>query len=165
MSPAASQIRTLEEKNEQRKKPSTKNDQAGNNKSWKNDEGHANARGQKSCNGYRNIGNRGAVDNTPDSHNYNQSHKKLPRLENIPAGTCIKCLSAQHNTPACTVYARVPICRSVCVYNGRPHGFHWSKDCSMRQNSNTSFRGRQRPSYSRTNNSQSRVFRPFRVNK
>ena len=60
MSPAASQIRTLEEKNEQRRKPVDKSNPVGKNRQWANNGMHASTRGQRSRNGYKNMGNRGS---------------------------------------------------------------------------------------------------------
>ena len=103
LSPAASQIRTLEKKNEQPKKPSDNNSPVGKNTKWKSGM-NVSARGRGGQNRSKNMGNRGESSFRPNNRNYFQSNVKLPRLQDIPRGTCVKCLSTQHVTQACNIY-------------------------------------------------------------
>ena len=125
---------------------------------------NASARGRGGQNRSKNMGNRGESNFRPNNRNYVQSNVKLPRLQDIPRGTCVKCLSTQHVTQDCNIYPHAAICNMVCVVNNRPHGFHYHRDCSVKQ-------GLDRPNRDRRSNSdfyqnkepQSRVFRPFRA--
>ena len=177
LSPAASQIRTLEQKNEQRRKPVDSNTPGG-----KTDQGKYNTRGKTrgrgGQNSFRGMGNRTGANFRPDNQRNFQGNGSLPRLQDVPRGTCVKCLSNQHVTQACRVYSRAQICQSVCVVNGRPNGFHSSLDCAVKQNWNrqgenrrpgfNSFQNRNQNSRSggyQNRDQHSRVFRPFRIQK
>ena len=124
------------------------------------------------------MGNRAGANFRPENRRDFQGNGNLPRLQDIPKGTCVKCLSTQHVTPACNVYSRAPICQSVCVVNNRPHGFHLSRDCVVKQNWNrqsedrrtgfSSFQNRDQHSRSggyQNRDQHTRMFRPFRTQK
>ena len=165
MSPAASQIRTLEQKNEQRKKSTDSSPPVGKNDKWRNGISSS-TKGRRSRSGYKNIGNRGESNFKPDLRKDYQTNNKLPRLQDIPRGTCVKCLSNQHVTPACNIYPHAAICREVCVVNDQPHGFHYHYDCPVKRDFNRANRDRRPKSdFYQNRNKQSRVFRPFRAQK
>ena len=106
----------------------------------KTDQGKYNTRGKTrgrgGQNSFRGMGNRTGANFRPESQRNFQGNGSLPRLQDVPRGTCVKCLSNQHVTQACRVYSRAQICQSVCVVNNRPHGFHSSRDCAVKQNWN-----------------------------
>ena len=124
--------------------------------------------------GHRNVGNRGFTnpkpdmrrDYQPDMRRDYQTNNRFPKLADIPRGTCVKCLSTQHFTPACNVYSHAAICREVCVVNNQPHGFHYPKDCSLKRDLSKPTRGRRpRSNFYQNRDKPSRVFRPFRIQK
>ena len=82
------------------------------------------------------MGNRTGANLRPENQRNFQGNGSLPRLQDVPRGTCVKCLSNQHVSQECRVYSRAQICPTVCVVNGRPHGFHSSRDCAVKQNWN-----------------------------
>ena len=173
LSPAASQIRTLEQNNEQRKKPVVSSSPVDKNDKWKRDM-NSSTKGRGGRGGYRNVGNRGFTNPKPDMRRDYQpdmrrdypTNNRFPKLADIPRGTCVKCLSTQHFTPACNVYSHAAICREVCVVNSKPHGFHYPKDCSLKRDLSKPTRGRRpRSNFYQNRDKPSRVFRPFRIQK
>ena len=164
LSPAASQIRTLEKKNEQRKKTVENNPPANKDDRWKN----ISHRGRGNLNRAKHWESRGGASNKMHNRTSAQSNMRPPRLQlqDVPKGTCVKCLNTQHSTPACPIYPHAPICRIVCVVNNQPHGFHYHMDCAAKQNSERANKDKRSTSYFYQNRGrQSRVFRPFRIQK
>ena len=173
LSPAASQIRTLEKKNEQRKKtsdnpPVSKEDKRKNMSYRGRGNQNMSYRSRGNQNRHRYLGNRGENHNNSNNQTLSPPNIRGPRLQlqDVPQGTCVKCLSARHNTQACPVYSHAPICRAVCLVNNQPHGFHYHTDCTVRQNSDRTNKDRKSNYNSYQNKGrQSRVFRPFRIQK
>ena len=130
---------------------------------------------------YKNVGNRGFTnsrqnwrrDEQPpmrgsfqgDTRRVYQTNTRYNSLADVPRGTCVKCLSNQHETTACNVYQNAAISRGICTVNGQPHGFHHRDSCVVKRNSDNS-RGRgPRASFQQNKDKFSRVFRPFRLQK
>ena len=131
--------------------------------------------------GYKNVGNRGFSnsrqnfrrDEQPpmrgsfqeDTRRGYPTSTRFNSLADVPRGTCVKCLSNQHVTTACTVYRHAAICRGMCTVGGQQHGFHHRQDCVIKRNSDNS-RGRwPRSNFQQNKDKFSKVFRPFRFQK
>ena len=180
LAPASTQIRTLEQDNEMRRKPGGNSTPVDRSDKGKQDmESSRNHRGNKR--NYRNVGSRGYTnsrqnwrrDEQPpvrgsfqgDTRRVYQTNTRYNSLADVPRGTCVKCLSNQHETTACNVYQNAAISRGICTVNGQPHGFHHRDSCVVKRNSDNS-RGRgPRASFQQNKDKFSRVFRPFRLQK
>ena len=180
LSPAAAQIRTLEQNNEQRRKPGGNSSSVDKNDRWRRDmDSSRKHRGNKG--GYKNVGNRGFTnprqnmrrdyqpqmrrDVQADTRREYPTTTRFTTLADVPRNTCVKCLSSQHVTSACTVYPHAAICRGMCTVDNQQHGFHHRQDCVIKRNFNNN-RGRwPRSNFHQNKDRSSKVFRPFRFQK
>ena len=180
--PAAAQIRTLEENNEVRRKPGGSSATVDKTDKLKRDmDPPARQRGNRG--NYKNARSRGVAhpkqsvrrDHQPQLRRDGQAdmrrdvqaptNTRFTTLADVPRGTCVKCLSSNHLTSACTVYPHAAICRGLCTVNAQPHGFHHRQDCVVKRNLTDNRGQRPRANFYQNKNRSSRVFRPFRIQK
>ena len=136
---------------------------------------------RRSRGGYKNVGSRGFSNSRqnfrrevqpPMRGNFQEDTRrgyptgiKFNSLADVPRGTCVKCLSNQHVTTACTVYRHAPIARDMCLVNGQQHGFHHRDKCVIKRNSDNPRGRRPRSNFYQNKDKSSKVFRPFRLQK